>query len=315
MRHQKLKEWIPLLAYDELDEDQKYLLDQHLTVCAECREHLDEIKEIQQAAGSPAEPSDMLLQQARRELRIGLRHGEPQRRSWFADWNWSWLIPSFRTAVAGTVCLAVGLAVGHFVYRQPSPVDDAGALITKPVAGVLPGSPGNISVGNIRFIDANPADGSVEFTYEATAPVHVRGSVNEPMIQEVLSQALVDAQNPGVRLRAVSMFNTDKLKQPDDDVKRALITALKLDENNGVRKQALAALQNFPIDDEIRDAVLFVLNNDSNPAMRIAAIDAIRTEPYRDPEVLRVLKEKANTDGNEYIRYRSRAVLQEAKQQ
>ena len=37
MRHQNFKEWIPLLAYDELDEDQKYLLDQHLAVCAECR--------------------------------------------------------------------------------------------------------------------------------------------------------------------------------------------------------------------------------------------------------------------------------------
>ena len=170
-------------------------------------------------------------------------------------------------------------------------------------------------MGNLRFIDADPSDGNVEFTYEATAPVHVRGNVNDPMVQDVLSEALVDAQNPGVRLRAVSMLNTDKLKQPDADVKRALITALKLDENNGVRKQALAALQNFPFDNEIRDALLFVLNNDSNPAMRIAAIDAIRTERYRDPEVLRVLEEKANTDGNEYIRYRSRAVLQEAKQQ
>jgi hypothetical protein len=113
----------------------------------------------------------------------------------------------------------------------------------------------------------------------------------------------------------VSVFNTDRLKQPDADVKRALITALKMDENNGVRKQALAALQNFPIDNEIRDALLFVLNNDANPAMRIAAIDAIRTERYRDPETLRVLREKVQTDGNEYIRYRSRAVLQEATQQ
>jgi len=183
------------------------------------------------------------------------------------------------------------------------------------VAGLLPASPGNISVGNIRFIDADASDGNVEFTYEATAPVHLRGSVNDPLIQGVLSEALTDAQNPGVRLRAASLLNTDQLKQPDADVKRALITALKMDENNGVRKQALAALQNFPFDIEIRDAWLYVLNNDSNPAMRIAAIDAVRTERYRDPEVLRVLEEKMNTDGNEYIRYRSRAVVQEAKQQ
>ncbi len=313
MRHQKFKEWIPLLAYDELDEDERYLLDQHLTACAECRAQLDEIKEIQQAAGSRKEPSDVLLQQARRELRIGLREQQPERRGWLGDWKWSWLVPSFRTAVAGVVCLVLGLTIGHFVYQQPRAGE--GPLITRPVTGVLPASPGNISIGNIRFINADASDGTVEFTYEATEPVHLKGSVNDPRIQEVLSAALVDAQNPGTRLRAVNALNTDQLKQPDADVKRALITALKMDENNGVRKQALAALQNFPYDNEIRDALLFALNNDSNPAMRIAAIDAIRTERYRDPEVLRVLREKMHTDGNEYIRYRSRAVLEEANQQ
>jgi hypothetical protein len=314
MRHQRYKEWIPLLAYDELDEDQKYLLDQHLTVCAECREQLQEIKEIQQAAGSPPEPSDLLLQQARRELRIGigLRGRQSEQRRWLGGWSGFWLIPSLRTAVAGAICLALGLTIGHFVYQQPPAGEDS--VITKPVV-LLPASPGNISIGNIRFIDADASDGTVEFTYEETAPVHLRGSINDPRIQNVLSETLVDAQNPGVRLRAVNVLNTDQLKPPDADVKRALITALKLDENNGVRKQALAALKNFPYDSEIRDALLFVLNNDSNPAMRIAAIDAIRTERYRDPEVLRVLKEKMHTDGNEYIRYRSRAVLQEANQQ
>lgn len=313
MRHQKIKEWIPLLAYDELDEDQKYILDQHLAVCAECREHLDEIRGIQQAAGSTAEPSETLLRQARRELRISLHQPKAEPRGWFGALNWTWLVPSFRTAMAGGICLALGLAVGNYIYREP-PAGEGSVVTTRPVA-VLPASPGNISVGNIRFIDADASDGSVEFTYEATAPMHVRGNVNDPLIQDVLSEALVDAQNPGIRLRAVSLLNTDQLKQPDAAVKRALITALKMDENNGVRKQALAGLQNFPFDDEIRDALLFVLNNDSNPAMRIAAIDAIRTERYRDPEVLRVLEEKMHTDGNEYIRYRSRAVVQEAKQQ
>ncbi|MFB3905617.1 MAG: HEAT repeat domain-containing protein [Acidobacteriota bacterium] len=313
MRHQKFKEWIPLLAYDELDEDQKYLLNQHLAVCTECREHLAEIKEIQQAAGSAREPSEMLLGQARRELRIGLREPQEERQGWLGNWNWSWLVPRLRTALAGFVCLAVGLAAGRFVYRQPP--DGEGSLISRPVAGIPPALPGSISIGNIRFIDADASDGNIEFTYEATTPVHMRGDVNDPAIQDVLSEALVDAQNPGIRLRAVSVLNTDQLKQPDVDVKKALITALKMDENNGVRKQALAALQNFPFDNEIRDALLFVLNNDSNPAMRIAAIDAIRTERYRDPEVLRVLEEKMHTDGNEYIRYRSRAVLQEARQQ
>ncbi|RPI28915.1 MAG: hypothetical protein EHM61_03390 [Acidobacteria bacterium] len=312
MRHQKLKEWIPLLAYDELDDDQKYLLEKHLAQCADCRQQLEEVREIQQVAGTAGEPTDALLEEARRELRIGLRHQPGQRWGWFSNWNIGWLVPSLQTAAIGIICLAVGLVVGSVVYRQPAGV---GPSITSPVGVQLPVSPGNISIGNIRFIDADTSDGNVEFTYEATRPVHIKGSVNDPAVQDLLTVALTEGQNPGVRLRAVNVLSTDQLKQPDDAVKGALITALKMDENNGVRKQALTALQNFPFDNQVRDALLFVLNNDTNPAMRIAAIDAIRTERYRDPEVLRVLEDKMHTDGNEYIRFRSRAVVQEARQQ
>ncbi|HXK59898.1 MAG TPA: HEAT repeat domain-containing protein [Acidobacteriota bacterium] len=313
MRHQKFKEWIPLLVYDELDDAQRALTEKHLATCAECRQQLEEIKELTEVAGAAHEPPDDLLRQARRELRIALRHQHESSRGWIPKWNWRVLVPSYQTAIAGVVCLALGLVIGRF-YDNQSPGEHE--ILQLPVAGQLSASSNDdISIGNIRFIDADATDGDVEFTYEATKPVRVRGSINDPAIQNLLSVALIEAQNPGVRLRAVNVLNTDQLKQPDDDIKRALITALKTDENNGVRRQALAALQNFPYDKQVRDALLYVLNHDSNPAMRIAAIDAISARHYVDPEVLRVLEEKMYTDGNEYIRFRSRAVVQEAKQQ
>jgi hypothetical protein len=310
MRHQRFREWIPLFVYDELDEDERYLLDQHLTACRACREQLAELRELQAFTGKKAEIGDRLLEQARRELRINLKTRETQPRPWFAGWEWIQWLPSFRTAVTGAVCLALGLVLGLFVERQ-DPARGEGAILTRPVLR-SPVSPGEIAIGSVRFIDADASDDHVEFTYETITPFHFRGSVNNQEAQAILSQVLTDAKNPGIRLRAAGMLGNEQLKQPDADVKRALIGALKLDENNGVRRQALVALLNFPFDDEIRDTLLFVLMNDPNPAMRITAIDGIKTERFRDPEVLRVL-EQSQTDGNEYIRLRSRAVLEEVK--
>jgi hypothetical protein len=309
MRHQRFKEWIPLFVYDELDEDEKFLLEEHLAACTDCRERLTEIRGLRSFAGKKPEVGDQLLEQARRELRINLNARERQADSWFSNWDRSFWLPSLRTALTGAFCLAFGLVLGHFIYK-PDLTAESGAILTRPVLR-SPVSPGEIAIGSVRFIDVDRADGQVEFTYEAVTPFHFRGSVNDQEAQAILSQVLTDAKNPGNRLRAAGMLGTEQLKQPDAEVKRALIGALKLDENNGVRRQALAALLNFPFDNEIRDTLLFVLMNDANPAMRIAAIDGIKTERFRDPEVLRVLQEKSQTDGNEYIRLRSRAVLEE----
>ena len=310
MKHQTLKEWIPLLVYDELDKDQAYILEQHLEICGECRDKLAELKQALSMAGQRPEINERTLAEARRELRIRLAIArENSRRSWFSGWQWGRLVPSLQTAVAGAVCLVLGLAVSHFYYRDDQQQGSEITTVSQGTGGGVRG--GRISIGNLRFIDGDASDGRVAFTYEAIEPMQYEGSVNDPRVQEVLSAALVEEQNPGVRLRAADVLTTDHLKRPDSAVKQALVTALKMDENNGVRKQAMTALLNFPFDDDIRDALLFVLNNDPNPAMRIAAIDGIKTERYRDPEVLRVLEDKRRTDGNEYIRLRSNAIYEE----
>jgi hypothetical protein len=303
MRHQEIKELIPLLVYDELDQDERFLLEQHLETCEECRAESAELKQALSLAGKPLEVDDRTLAEVRRELRLRLAMArEASRASWLSGWQWSRLVPRLQTAVAGVVCLVIGLTAGYFVYRgQPTP----GAVT------LAPDGRGPVSIGNVRFIDADPSDGQVEFTYDTVEPMRYRGSVNDRRAREVLSAALVDGQNPGIRLRAADLLTDERLKRPDADVKRALITAVKMDENNGVRKQALQALLNFPFDNDIRDALLFVLSNDPNPALRIAAINGIKTERYRDPEVLRVLENRGRTDGNEYIRLRSGAILEE----
>jgi hypothetical protein len=74
-------------------------------------------------------------------------------------------------------------------------------------------------------------------------------------------------------------------------------------------------LLGFPFDEEIKQAFLHVLMRDKNPALRIAAInslDSARVEGQpRDKDLLEVLKERMQSDENNYIRIRAKAVLKE----
>jgi HEAT repeat protein len=126
----------------------------------------------------------------------------------------------------------------------------------------------------------------------------------------------LNEQNPGVRLQSINAMTLQKV--PDREVKSTLITALKTDENAGVRKEALLALKNFSMDDDIKQAFLFVLTHDSNPGLRIAAINYLDSARVvgkgYDQDVLSVLREKMQSDDNNYIRLRAKAAIEEIKQ-
>ena len=100
-------------------------------------------------------------------------------------------------------------------------------------------------------------------------------------------------------------------------MKNALITALEVDENPAVRKEALNTLMKLPFDTDIRDAFLFVLSNDRNSGMRVAAINALAQLKIEgtslDDKILNVLNSKAENDKSDFIRLRAASLVQEVK--
>jgi hypothetical protein len=309
MRHQVFREWIPLLVYEELGDDEQASLRTHLTTCGECSERLRELTELRTLCGEGQEVTPALLESARQELRVGLR--TERLRSANSRWTdlrvWVTAHPSF---AAAAVCLSVGIGIGYLWFGLGG--GSAPAASRTPSAGTawLP-APSETKLNNLRFIDADASDGEIELAFEAVRPGRLRGRLDDERMQDILSYALVHDGNPGTRLRAANVLKSASARLRDQEVKQALITTLTTDENGGVRKQALAALHAYPFDEEIRDAFLCVLRSDPNPALRIAAINGIAAQRFRDPQVLKVLKEKSLSDGNEYIRLRSRAVLEE----
>jgi hypothetical protein len=327
MNHQQWKEWVNLLAYEELDGERKQLTEDHLNGCESCRTELEQVKRLHRVMDNHAVqiPTESLLQEARSELRAALRmeRNKPQKsgfslREWFGG-----LIPNFQVAAGFAMMLVIGLVGGYVIFHKTSTPEitttqvvqtSGNPMVTNASLGELLKEP-EVEITNIRFMDADTSDGNVEFAFDAVRPMRVKGSVNDANVQKMLTYALLSEQNDGVRLRAVNTISSYKQSNADPQVKQALITALKSDSNDAVRKEAMAVLKTFDFDADIQNAFLYVLERDANAALRIDAIKSLEGKKIQDQQILNVLKEKSESDDNGYIRRRAKDYLKEVSQQ
>lgn len=322
MNHTQYKEMLQLSVLRELGEEEQQVFARHLQTCKECRQELEELAKFSTLVHQQGffETSDELLREARQELRVALRLERSRRSGWeeFLEKFEFLASPRVRMAVGGVTMLAAGVLVGRLGM---TPAEEVTGIGVTPAMSSDASLRGETRISNVRFLNPEPVDGEVEFTFEAITPIRMRGQVNDPAVQKVLAQGLMNDQNPGTRLRAVSTLGNfgDQSMVPDHEIKSALIQALKSDVNVGVRKEALRVLQRFPLDKEVRDALLHVLRVEENPAMRIDVINALEKPvldgQLRDDEVLNVLREKMQSDDNNYIRLRARNVYEEVHQQ
>ncbi len=314
MTHRAALRQLPLLLYDELNPEERRRLEDHLRKCAACRadfEGLGAMRGILKR--QPAlTVDDALLNEARRELRVGLRMERKRPALRATDLAALFPLPRIQTALAGVALLAAGIVVGRALFPRSGtavPPQAATAAITRE---------SDTRITNVRFLTSG-AGNQVEFTFDAVTPIHMQGSIEDPKIQKVLTHAIINADNPGVRLHAVSVVGATGAQSPDPEMKAALIRALEHDENDGVRREALLALKSYPFDDQVKGAVLHTLMHDPNPGLRIAAIniiDSLAAQALQpDEELVKILQNKIRSDNNNYIRLRARSVLEEVRKQ
>jgi hypothetical protein len=325
MNHQHYKDQLQLMLYDELDAQDRQDLEKHLDGCTECQAELEELKKFHSvlAQHTPAFVRDETLQEARHELRGALRNERMRQSVWekLAERVHDLIQPQYKIAFGAVATLAVGVFLGYLVFAPRGTERETQQPTTLTAKEAFQPLKENTRIANVRFVNSDPSTGEVEFSFDAVKPVYMKGSVNDPDVQKVLAYALLNEQNPGVRLRSVDAIGSERLKSSSSEVeiKRTLIAALNSDDNPGVRKKALEVLEKFPFDDEIKRAFLAVLEHDNSSGLRIAAINALENAwgeklPI-DPEVLNVFKQKMQSDDNNYIRLRARAVVEEMKQQ
>jgi plasmid stability protein len=316
MNHNKYKEWMLLLIYDELESDEQEELKTHLDKCDECKEEYEKLKKFRQVISPSMLKSvdESALLESRQDLRNAIRIERRKKSVWrkTVELIERFTLPGYRVAFGGLAIFAVGLFIGYLFF-YPRQIDSQSKIISEGTELVK----GEMRISGLKFIDAGVSDGEVEFTFEEIIPIRMRGNVNDARIQKILTSALLNEQNPGTRLKAVNAMAAQQTNNTDKETKEALINALKNDENPGVRKEALQVLKKLNFDNEIRDAFLYVLKSDKNSGLRIAAINSIAEakdiEKFSDANTVNALRERIQTDDNSYIRMRAKTILMEVK--
>lgn len=299
-----------LYCYDELPDDVRHELEQHMARCADCAKEIDSVRALHGVMSvlEQPEPSPNLLAASRIRLQEALEDARPA--SLWQRWlviDFGRLMQSAKLAPAmAAVLLIAGFGAGvGATYKVIGPHPQKGPKGIGPDDG---GISLQASIAGIRSI--NPEAGNkVQIKYDKLVPDMAEGSLDDPKVQALLMYASRANGNSGVRMDA-----TDLLSQKSDDerVRQELIYSLRNDSNVGVRLRAIQALQGFVKQDiKVRDAVLEALMNDNSPGVRTEAIHAL--EPVKaDSSVRHVLETLEKSDKNQYIRHKAAELLNTA---
>jgi hypothetical protein len=298
-------EWVQqnilLHIYNELPDDARYELEQHVARCADCAAELKAARQFHVTISQfPVdEPSPNLIAASRMRLEEALetaQQGGFWQRLVFDPA--AWLRPVKLAPALAAAIFIVGFAGGIGATYQ---VMNGRNSIELPAA-----APAESSITGIQSISQQPGSSQINIKYNTVATQEAQGSLNDQRIQQLLLFATRNNYNSGVRMDSVDLLT----QTPNDTrVREALLYALRYDSNPGVRLKAIEGLGSYVKDDvRVRDAVLEALVNDSNPGLRTQALHLL--QPVRaDSSVRLVLERLAESDENQYIRSQARNVL------
>lgn len=304
MKCEWVHENILLYVYNELADDARYELEQHVSRCAGCATELKATRKFHTTLSHfpVEEPTPNLLTASRMRLQEALETAEQGgfwQRLVFEPAAWLRQV-RFSPALAAAIFI-VGFAGGigatyNYLHGQ----------IPAQVAQLGNPQPAQSSITGIQEISQQPGSNQISIKYNTVSTQEAQGSLNDQRIQQLLLFAARNNYNSGVRMDSVDLLT----QAPNDtNVREALMYALRYDSNPGVRLKALDGLSRYvKTDVRVRDAVLEALMNDGNPGVRTQALHLV--EPVAGDTSVRVVLEKlANTEQNQYIRLQARNVL------
>jgi len=306
MKCEKAQQNIVLVTYGELPDQDLASLEQHLAECEACNRELKALLAMHEAlAYKPMlEPSPNLLAQSRMRLDEELDtippHGFLTR---LRSSLYGWLGHMQSAPALMTLLLGVGFLGGMFTYSYQV------AHQPKPPSPVILRGPGDGVIANISGIVQTPNSEIVQVTYNRVVSEKVQGSLDDPMIRQLLLIGTKAAATNGVRTDSVALLaNECRVGHQcvggadGSGIRSALLVSLRYDKNPNVRLAALEGLQPYVVQDQrVRDAVLEALMHDPSSGVRTQAISLL--EPVQsDASVRQVMRAVSTTDENAYIR-------------
>jgi hypothetical protein len=298
-------------VYNELEDDARYEVEQHLGRCPECATELKATRKFHATLSENVqEPSPNLLALSRMRLQEALettRQGGLWHRMILEPAAWLRQIRMAPALAAVIFIVGFGGGIGA-TYNFLAAGHEGGGTITSAVTGNTPANQPleSSAITGIRSVTQDPGSNQVSIKYDTVSTQEVQGSLNDQRIQQLLLFAAHNNYNSGVRMDSVDVLT----QAPDDSrVREALLYALQNDTNAGVRLKALDGLSGFVRQDPtVRDGILRALISDENSGVRMQALHLV--EPMKaDSNVRSVLTRLSQTDQNPSIRSQARAML------
>jgi len=282
----KVGELLVFYVCDEVSDEERVFIEEHLADCRDCQELLAEEKEFHGAlvslprAAEQLDSAGILLSQCRSELAEkldDLEHPPIKQKVPSFGWVRRWML--LHPAWSAATLVLMGLVTGIQCMQWFTGRNNANAL---DAVNVRPSGPrltedqlSRMAVAGIN-LSPSPYSGSQNVRVELSAeqPVVLSGSLDDSDVRNVLTYVVKNGErfDSGVRLDCLDAL---KARPEDAEVRAALLAAARKDQNPAVRLKALEALRNTAADDLVRDALLQALRHDSNPGVRVEAVNLL----------------------------------------
>ncbi len=173
-------------------------------------------------------------------------------------------IPAFSASFAAAMFL-----IGFFLS---SPASDESLIeninyIAQETSGLKESSNSPFIYSNTVFRENE--DGRLNVSFDVTRHLELTRKKNDPLIQDILAQSLVNAASTSEQLRSISV--SEKIMHPK--IKQALIQTMLNDANEIVRQKSMFSLLKYSNDEIIQNALITLLSEEKSVYMRLAAID------------------------------------------
>jgi len=303
----KYQQWIWLNVYDELNEVEKKLLDEHIQVCAECLLDFEEAKQTKALLDKKIQrqPTALLLKENRAELHQRLLLAtQPKLKSAWIKKIWQFVSLDFSPTLRFSTALAmllIGILIGNMFVSKITQKDFSDQA--------LPFLP-NLNVTGVESINYDQETNQVSMKLHTMKQLTIQGDMDSPEIKHLLANSLLNEERPNIRLKTVAALSMTK--SFDQQVVKALIEVLENDENPGIRLKAIKLLTTIPFNTSIKNLItkvlIRVLLKEKNSAIRNEAIDGLTK--LKNGSVEPFIYNAARNDSSEYVRSKAALILQ-----
>lgn len=303
-----------LLYYEELSDPAKGLLQEHLLNCTDCQQyyaHLDGLGKIFPRQDLP-QADDATMAVLRNSIQRQILTGKTSGDNFFR--RLLYLAPIVRIALA-TLLFIVGYFSGRQQQTTPAifPVEN---LLTASQVVNTSNSAINPVLANINRVNYDPKSGQVSIRYTTVNHIDLSGSLDDPEVRQLLREALLEENNPAIRLhavKAVGRLTESPDVTPGPDIIEALTFLVDREQNPGVRLKALQVFRTLLPDPLVKAVILNVLLNEQNVSLRREALQAVTSHPLSEDDI-NILRRVARRDTNSYIKRAAREAIENVSQ-